>query len=913
VPARNRLTPSSVAAAVSAGFGAWLSLGLLAVTDADRARRIGILPSGWLLVAFVVAALGAAAAVRLSRRASAPLFLPLLLAIPWLPLRIPAIFLVWTGHAVFFVWSGVFLCLSSLALSQRRTAPFTLARDPRVAAPAAGIAAFIVFLAVWSAQVLPPNGDEPHYLVIAQSLLLDRDLQVANNYERADYAPYYGGSLRPHFSMPGIGGAQYSVHAPGLPAFVAPAFALGGYRGVVFWIAACAAFGTFLVWRAGYLLTRDPGAAWFGWAATALTTPIALHGTLVYPDPIAGVILAAGALALVAANRPRPDSASIADRSAESWPPARSALLGLTIGSLPWLHTRLVVAAAVLAALIGLHLGLGLPSSRSRRRHMIAFLAPLLLLMGAWLAFFRVAYGTFNPAAPYGDQSPLEPRGILNGLLGLLFDQEFGLVANAPVHLLSLIGLGTIVRGSRRLGVELLAVVVPYAIVSSAFPMWWAGSSSPARFLVPVVFLLGVGAAALWAKQSSRSRALSATWLGASVLMAASLSFGGDGRLAYNASTGRARWLDWIEPLVDLPSGLPSFFRETAVRTFHGVPIELLRPTLCWAVALAAGWLLFIALDKGLPWFRRARMLTAPICLVLSCAGAVAASWGTFDGRVTATRAQLELLRGQDRAGRSLGLQLMPVRLLTPGEVTSRLSITTSPVDPQPRGALLYLEELPPGSYHLNLAGRASSRGAMTLGVGRATVPAARWLLAATETASLFLPVHAAFITVTGDEEAVRTIDNVSLTPDAQAEGRSGRVESSSAPWLAGPARARDAARYGSAVVYTLDDRVWLEPGGFWIMGGRSPTVVLATDQPVSSFPIDIRNGPGTNRVKVSAADWSSERELNASETWRVRVPASPQQRSQFVRFDVQRGFVPAELDSTSTDRRALGCWVELR
>ena len=36
-----------------------------------------------------------------------------------------------------------------------------------------------------------PGGDEPHYLVITQSLLQDHDLDIENNHARKDYAAYY--------------------------------------------------------------------------------------------------------------------------------------------------------------------------------------------------------------------------------------------------------------------------------------------------------------------------------------------------------------------------------------------------------------------------------------------------------------------------------------------------------------------------------------------------------------------------------------------------------------------------------------------------------------------------------------------------------------------------------------------------
>ena len=231
-----------------------------------------------------------------------------------MPLRVPDVFLAWAGHAILFVWCAVVLGLIAIVVSGPSASRFSWIRDPRTAPRVAAVLAVAVFLGVWLGQVLPPNGDEPHYLVIAQSLLLDHDVKVANNYARADYLSYYSGFLGPHLAPPGVDGERYSVHAPGLPAFVAPAFALGGYAAVVVWIAAFAALGTAFVWRAGYLLTRDAGAAWFGWAVVALTVPVVLHGTLVYPDPMAGVVLAGGALALVAVSEHGRCRAIIDDR-----------------------------------------------------------------------------------------------------------------------------------------------------------------------------------------------------------------------------------------------------------------------------------------------------------------------------------------------------------------------------------------------------------------------------------------------------------------------------------------------------------------------------------------------------------------------------------------------------------------------
>jgi hypothetical protein len=69
---------------------------------------------------------------------------------------------------------------------------------------AAAVAATVYLLAAW--QVFPqlPAGDEPHYLVIAQSLLKDGDLKIENNHLQGDYEAYIPGPLRPHYLTRGV-------------------------------------------------------------------------------------------------------------------------------------------------------------------------------------------------------------------------------------------------------------------------------------------------------------------------------------------------------------------------------------------------------------------------------------------------------------------------------------------------------------------------------------------------------------------------------------------------------------------------------------------------------------------------------------------------------------------------------------
>jgi hypothetical protein len=221
-----------------------------------------------------------------------------------------------------------------------RPVPATVALigDPRTAPLVAGGVAFVVFLAVWTRQALPPNGDEPHYLVIAQSLLLDHDVAVQNNYARGDYLPLTtaGSFVRTLHDRHQRRTDSCMRRVSPSSRRRSPSEAIGrsscGLRGVP----------PSAPPRLESRIHPDPEsrAAWFGWAVVALTVPVVLHGTLVYPDPMR------------AWSSPQVRSrsscrAGTSEMRRQTGTNGRALVrlgiagLGAAIGMLPWLHTRL--------------------------------------------------------------------------------------------------------------------------------------------------------------------------------------------------------------------------------------------------------------------------------------------------------------------------------------------------------------------------------------------------------------------------------------------------------------------------------------------------------------------------------------------------------------------------------------------
>jgi hypothetical protein len=210
------------------GVAIWCAAGTVAVASPDSATaRLVVAAPWWMFVIGTV--IGAAVP---TWRKSPLTTLPALLAVlPWLPMPLPAIVLIWTGP---MAWVAI---LAALAFAVGLAPLRFIARTLNLLEPDdATIAAFVIAAtiggcAAWAAAPRSPSGDEPHYLVITQSLLKDGDLDLDNNHRNRDYASFVDGDLVVDLRQRGINGEEYSIHAPGVSALVAPVFQLFGYTG----------------------------------------------------------------------------------------------------------------------------------------------------------------------------------------------------------------------------------------------------------------------------------------------------------------------------------------------------------------------------------------------------------------------------------------------------------------------------------------------------------------------------------------------------------------------------------------------------------------------------------------------------------------------------------------------------------
>jgi hypothetical protein len=350
-----------------------------------------------------------------------------------------------------------------------------LDRPLRIADPGSGrlfVLAAALFLGVglYYGSRLRVSGDEPHYLMMARSLWGERDLDLQDNFAREDWRQDTPGPVAPHYGAPRADGRPFPAHSAGLPFLLAPIYAGGGRLACIAVLALAATALCLQVRRLALRATRDPAAGLLAWAASA-GAPVIFYAFHVYTEVPSALVLAAS-LALVLSSPG----------------PAPAAVAGLLASALPWLHVKMIPAAAALAVVAVLHL---------KRRALLAFFGVAAAMAAAYAVHGHAVFGTWSPLARYGGLPEDATSGsALRAVLGLLLDRSFGLLPFAPVFLLALAGLFSRGFWKSRDAVSQALVGAAVLLPVLTWRMWWGGQCPPARFLVPVVPLLGVALAA---------------------------------------------------------------------------------------------------------------------------------------------------------------------------------------------------------------------------------------------------------------------------------------------------------------------------------------------------------------------------------------------------------------------------------
>ncbi len=325
------------------------------------------------------------------------------------------------------------------------------------------------------------GGDEPHYALMANSLGVDFDAQIMDDYAEVEAGSNAAGHKRAGIALVRhtrtIGDAEVFAHPLGLPLLAAPLVALqeailpGSAPDILLGLLTLSI--TFVALIVGWNLLvgltgsgRDAAALLF---CVYFGSPLWFYSRTFFTEPYTWSF-ALFAIACISHGRLI----------------AATALLALTLAMK---ETSLLIVAPIL--LISLH-RLGL--------HKVAVLATGPIVFAAFFAMKNyLLVGTpFSTFHPYIVGDPVA------GAVGLLFDPMHGLIWFAPLLFAGM--FGWLRRGGAPADLRIGAFVafVAYFALTAAWADWRGGSSYATRLLLPVLPALVIPLAGLLADRRFR-------------------------------------------------------------------------------------------------------------------------------------------------------------------------------------------------------------------------------------------------------------------------------------------------------------------------------------------------------------------------------------------------------------------------
>jgi hypothetical protein len=268
---------------------------------------------------------------------------------------------------------------------------------------------YVAIAATWAwSHIYAITGDEPHYLLVSDSLVRDHDVRVENNYliDTPVHRAYGFDLTQPVHGSHRRNG--FSAHGIGLPIVLTLPYAVAGPAGARVFMAVMAGLIPFLVYRAASPVMTSPRLRTGLALAVSLGLPFMAAGNQIFPDIPGGMLLLYGAGSVALALR------------AESGEATRSGCTVFVVAAiLPWLHAPLGARDLLLSSWVLAVAG------RERR---VALVLPLVGVVASFIGvavYNHVAFG--HARGVYGPESlTTDPRQIAMILLGLHFDETQG-------------------------------------------------------------------------------------------------------------------------------------------------------------------------------------------------------------------------------------------------------------------------------------------------------------------------------------------------------------------------------------------------------------------------------------------------------------------------------------------------------
>lgn len=361
------------------------------------------------------------------------------------------------------------------------------------------VAAFLIYnLCAFAlvSQDVTFSGDEPYYLLTTDSLLYDKDINLANNYADRDYFHFYNQENSPRLKLNIYGqegkkgpGYIYPINLPGISVLMLPWYAVSQLlkgKWLTFALKGSLSIWAVLLGLQIYLLARDlwpkENLAFRLWLLYSFSAPVLFYAVHLYPEiPIA--LFSVYIFRKV--RSPGPLSS------------LRLLFMGFLLGTFFWFGLKYNLIFWPLL-LVSVYL---LWKHQKPRAKILLFLVFPILGLVLFYSFVFSLYGTISPFAVYeGAITPERAQALKQAWLSLplwsrtdtffdyFLDQRDGLLLYSPLYVFMFLGLVEVFRRSKKDFAILLFIALPF-ILNYAFFTHRQGHCPQGRVLTPLSWI----------------------------------------------------------------------------------------------------------------------------------------------------------------------------------------------------------------------------------------------------------------------------------------------------------------------------------------------------------------------------------------------------------------------------------------
>ena len=316
----------------------------------------------------------------------------------------------------------------------------------------------------------PPSGDEPHFLVISQTLLKYHSLNVMLDYQHGDYHLFYPIAIAPHVAY-SASGQLLPLHSIGAPILWLIPYYFLGRLGAVFFISCVSVLTIVNIYKFLLIMRVSQKYSFMVSFAYAVASPLYIYSHLTFIEPIGAFIC------IYVVRKIFQDEIKVSDLVISS----------VLLGILPWVHIRFAFFEIVL--FFALLYKIYAQNKGKDMKYYLYYILPVTILFILFEIYNYKVWGSLNPTINevndiHGGSKPFVVAPF-NGILGVFFDQEYGLFVNFPIFILLLPG---VVLATRRkflsYNLLMLTLSIPYILLVTSFKAWSGGWGPPARFIL---------------------------------------------------------------------------------------------------------------------------------------------------------------------------------------------------------------------------------------------------------------------------------------------------------------------------------------------------------------------------------------------------------------------------------------------